>query len=327
MNDQYSLLAFLAPLVAGLLTLILTRLMLTSAVFTKIQDIPNSRSLHDKPVPRIGGLALMLGVLAAWHLIKDQEITWFYAGVMVLMLLSLLDDLKNLPAKWRLVGHLAVAIGFIVWGLVPMPIYWAVLLVVGVVWMTNLYNFMDGANGLAGGMAAIGFGFYALAAVVQGDMHFAVVNLVVVSSSVAFLVFNFGRARVFMGDAGSIPMGFLSAAIGLIGWQKGLWPIWFPLVIFSSFIVDATVTLFKRLLRGERIWEAHREHYYQRLIQMGWSHQKTALVEYALMTVSGVIGLVSIRLPSMYALGLICACIVIKLLLMRLVDVRWRRHA
>jgi UDP-N-acetylmuramyl pentapeptide phosphotransferase/UDP-N-acetylglucosamine-1-phosphate transferase len=327
MNDQYSLLAFLAPLVAGLLTLILTRLMLTSAVFTKIQDIPNSRSLHDKPVPRIGGLALMLGVLAAWQLIKDQEITWFYAGVMVLMLLSLVDDLKNLPAKWRLVGHLVVATGFISWGLVPMPIYWAALLVLGIVWMTNLYNFMDGANGIAGGMAAIGFSFYALAAGVQGDIHFAVVNLVVVSSSLAFLVFNFGRARVFMGDAGSIPMGFLSAVIGLIGWQKGLWPIWFPLVIFSSFIVDATATLFKRLLRGQRIWEAHREHYYQRLIQMGWSHQKTALVEYALMTVSGVIGLVSIRLPSMYALGLICACLVIKLLLMRLVDVRWRRHA
>ena len=327
MNDQYSPLVLSAPLIAGLLTLILTRLMLSSALFRGIQDVPNGRSLHDRPIPRIGGLALMLGVLTSWLLLKGQTTTSLFAAVIVLMLVSLLDDLKDLPAKWRLLLHLVVSASFIGCTLVPLPIYLAVLLIAGVVWMTNLFNFMDGANGLAGGMAAIGFVFYVLAALAQGDMHFALVSLVVVSSSLAFLAFNFGKARVFMGDAGSIPLGFLAAAIGLLGWQKGLWPLWFPLVAFSTFIMDATVTLFKRLLRGERVWEAHREHYYQRVIQMGWTHKKTAIAEYILMMISGLAGLIAMRLSPAYALLLILLCMSAKIFLMYLVDIKWQQRA
>ena len=326
MNTQYSLLGSFAPIIALVVTLLLTRLMLGSTLFSKIQDIPNARSLHERPVPRIGGLALMLGMLTAWHFLANPATQWLYAGVIVLMLLSLIDDLNDLPAKWRLLGHLVVAIGFVGLDLGPLPIYFAVLFVLGVVWMTNLYNFMDGANGLAGGMAAIGFGFYALAAVLQGDLNFALMNLVIVGSSLAFLAFNFGKAKVFMGDAGSIPLGFLAAAIGLLGWQRGLWPLWFPVVIFSSFVLDATVTLLKRFLRGERVWEAHREHYYQRLIQMGVSHKTTALIEYGLMITSGLIAMVALHRALPEVVFLVSICLLIKLSLMRHVDLRWKQH-
>ena len=268
----------------------------------------------------------MLGMLTAWHFLANPATQWLYAGVIVLMLLSLIDDLNDLPAKWRLLGHLVVAIGFVGLDLGPLPIYFAVLFVLGVVWMTNLYNFMDGANGLAGGMAAIGFGFYALAAVLQGDLNFALMNLVIVGSSLAFLAFNFGKAKVFMGDAGSIPLGFLAAAIGLLGWQRGLWPLWFPVVIFSSFVLDATVTLLKRFLRGERVWEAHREHYYQRLIQMGVSHKTTALIEYGLMITSGLIAMVALHRALPEVVFLVSICLLIKLSLMRHVDLRWKQH-
>jgi len=269
----------------------------------------------------------MLGVLIAWHLLATPTSGLLYAGGVLLMLLSLLDDLNDLPAKWRLFGHLFVAIGFVAWGLVPMPIYWAVLFVICLIWMTNLYNFMDGANGLAGGMAVFGFFFYALVAGFEGEINFALMNLVIVGSSLAFLVFNFGKAKVFMGDAGAIPLGFLAAAIGLLGWQRDLWPLWFPVMIFSSFIMDATVTLLKRLFRGERVWEAHREHYYQRLIQMGWTHQKTALAEYALMMISGLAGLIALRLSPAYAVSLILVCLSVKIFLMYLVDVKWQQRA
>ncbi|HWP87522.1 MAG TPA: glycosyl transferase, partial [Burkholderiales bacterium] len=89
-------------------------------------------------------------------------------------------------------------------------------------------------------------------------------------------------ARVFMGDVGAIPLGCLAAVLDLIGWQRGAWPWWFGIVIFSPFIADASLTLAKRLLRGVKVWRAHREHYYQRLIQSGWSHRKTAYAQYTL---------------------------------------------
>jgi UDP-N-acetylmuramyl pentapeptide phosphotransferase/UDP-N-acetylglucosamine-1-phosphate transferase len=206
--------------------------MLASSLFNQIQDHPNARSLHDRPVPRFGGLALMLGTLTAWQLIKCPLSHWLFPSIILLMLLSLLDDLKDLPAKWRLIGHFLVSIGFVELSLAPLPISLALVFTLGLVWMTNLYNFMDGSNGLAGGMAVIGFTFFALVAWMAGELNFALMNFSIVGSSIAFLVFNFGNAKTFMGDAGSIPLGFLAAAIGLLGWQNGLWPLWFPLVIF-----------------------------------------------------------------------------------------------
>ena len=326
MSTHFLLLAAWAPIIACGLTFLLTKLMLSSSVFSKIQDVPNSRSLHDRPIPRVGGLAIMLGALTAWHLLESPVTRWLSIAVMILMVLSFLDDLKDLSAKWRLLGHMLVAFGFIKLGLAPMSTYWALVFLLGVVWMTNLYNFMDGANGLAGGMAVLGFGFYALVAGLSGDLNFAFMNLVIVGSSIAFLYFNFGQAKVFMGDAGSIPLGFLSGAIGLLGWQKGLWPLWFPVVIFSSFILDATVTLLKRLFRGERIWDAHREHYYQRLIRMGMSHQKMALIEYGLMLISGAVamGVLHQRLP--YMIGLLSMCLFLKLFMMYRVDKIWQQY-
>jgi hypothetical protein len=97
-----------------------------------------------------------------------------------------------------------------------------------------------------------------------------------------FLLLNFSPARVFMGDAGSVPLGFLAGGIGIAGWRTVSWPAWFPLLVFSPFVVDASVTLARRMfMRRERFWHPHREHYYQRLVRMGWSHRRLALTEYA----------------------------------------------
>jgi UDP-N-acetylmuramyl pentapeptide phosphotransferase/UDP-N-acetylglucosamine-1-phosphate transferase len=94
-----------------------------------------------------------------------------------------------------------------------------------------------------------------------------------------------------MGDAGSVPLGFLAAALGLSGWERGLWSPWVPLLVFSPFLADATATLARRVLSGKRFWQAHHDHYYQRLIRMGWSHRRTALGAYALMLGAAVIAL------------------------------------
>jgi UDP-N-acetylmuramyl pentapeptide phosphotransferase/UDP-N-acetylglucosamine-1-phosphate transferase len=126
-----------------------------------------------------------------------------------------------------------------------------------------------------------------------------------------------------MGDAGSIPLGFLAAAMGLWGWQQGLWAAWFPLLVFSPFIVDASVTLTKRTLRGVKITEAHREHYYQRAILLGWSHRKLAVVEYLLMLGSGSMALLTMNQAFPWEALLVCTGIYGALMLS--LDSAWRR--
>jgi UDP-N-acetylmuramyl pentapeptide phosphotransferase/UDP-N-acetylglucosamine-1-phosphate transferase len=193
-----------------------------------------------------------------------------------------------------------------------------------VAWTINLYNFMDGADGLAGGMTVIGFCAYAVAAALAGDAPFALTSLCVAAATAAFLIFNFPPARIFMGDSGSIPLGFLAAALGLLGWHDGLWPLWFPLVVFAPFVVDASVTLARRALRGERFWQAHRSHYYQRLVLTGWSHRQLALAEYGLMLVSAVAALLALRQPAPVQALIFAALIVAYVLAGLAVDRRWR---
>jgi UDP-N-acetylmuramyl pentapeptide phosphotransferase/UDP-N-acetylglucosamine-1-phosphate transferase len=252
-------------------------------------DRPNERSLHSQPTPRIGGLALIpgaaLGCLAAG--LGDRESLLLLGLAGLLFLLSIFDDWRSLPVTLRLGAHLLAA-GFLAVGLMdasPLVVAGAL----AVAWMTNLFNFMDGANGLAGGMAAIGFAAYGLA---FGE---STVAFALSGAALGFLLFNFDPARVFLGDAGSIPLGFLAGGLGLFGVVNGHWPWWFPLLAFSPFVVDATVTLLRRLARREKVWQAHREHYYQRLVRMGWSHRRLALAEYALMSLCGASALAMLR--------------------------------
>ena len=116
-----------------------------------------------------------------------------------------------------------------------------------------------------------------------GQLVFAILPIALVAGALAFLIFNFPPAKIFLGDSGSIPVGFLAGALGFMGWCNELWPAWLPVLVFSPFIVDATVTLLRRLLRRDRFWEPHREHAYQRLVRMGWSHGRLLRAETVLM--------------------------------------------
>jgi UDP-N-acetylmuramyl pentapeptide phosphotransferase/UDP-N-acetylglucosamine-1-phosphate transferase len=203
----------------------------------------------------------------------------------------------------------------------------ALALVLLTVWMTNLYNFMDGSDGLAGGMALIGFSFYGAAAWFAGSTEFALVNFSIAAAAAAFLVFNFHPARIFLGDAGSVPLGFLAAALGLIGWLQHDWTWWFPILVFSPFVVDASVTLARRLLQREKVWQAHRDHYYQRLVQLGWGHRKTALAEYALMLACGVLALAALAAPAAMQAGLLAAAAAVYLALLTAIERAWHRRA
>lgn len=313
----------LAPLVAAVATAALLAVMLRGGRALPL-DHPNERSLHARPVPRIGGLAMFVAAVPA--LLVTQ---WSMLGTLLaaaLAALSYLDDRSDLPIAVRFGAHGIAAIAFVMAALEGVAPLLVPLLVLAVMWMTNLYNFMDGSDGLAGGMALFGFGAYAVAAALAGDVALASASATLAACAAAFLAFNFPPARVFMGDAGSVPCGFLAGAMGLAGWHAGHWPLWFPVLAFAPFVLDASVTLARRMLRGEPFWRPHRSHYYQRLVQLGWGHRRTALAEYALMLACGLAALAALRAaPAMQAVVLVCAAGVY-LVLGAAVDRAWKAH-
>lgn len=259
-------------------------------------DQPNHRSLHSAPVPRSGGIGILAGVAAgALFAPPPPALTAAVAG---LALLSWWDDRHSLPVAVRFAGHF-VATGLVLAaGASPdRGVGGLLLFALAIVWVTNLYNFMDGANGLAGGMAVFGFGAFAVAAGMGGQLPLAMWSACIAAAAAGFLFFNFDPARIFMGDVGSIPLGFLAATLGLEGMRLGVWPVWFPVLVFAPFVVDATVTLLRRALRGEKVWRAHREHYYQRLVRAGWSHRKLALHEYGIMAALAASGCAMLAWP------------------------------
>ena len=289
-------------------------------------DNPNERSLHSTPVPRSGGLGVVIGVIAATLPAFSADWSWLLLLIFALAAMSLIDDLNDLPALVRISGHFLAAFLFLLLYL-PDDIGWlsAVLALITIVWMTNLYNFMDGSDGLAGGMALIGFGMLGFAAWIGDDHSMALMCWGISVAAAGFLIFNFHPAKIFMGDIGSIPLGFAAGALSLAGVWRELWPLSFPLLVFSPFIIDATTTLLRRMYRGEKVWQAHKTHYYQRLIQMGLGHKRTALLEYLLMLCCGISGLVlisniNLQLPLLGGwLMLYAGC-------MYWIDVKWKRH-
>ncbi|MDX9706040.1 MAG: glycosyltransferase family 4 protein [Azospira sp.] len=285
-------------------------------------DAPNARSLHLRPTPRAGGLLTLPWALAAGSLLAGEYRVPIVLAA-ALCAFSFIDDRAGLPAGLRLLVHLGLSATAMYltdasgWPLV-------IALTLALTWMVNLFNFMDGADGLAGGMAAIGFAACGAAAAAAGDGDLARLSFCVTAAASAFLAFNFPPARIFMGDAGSTTLGFLAGALGILGWQRGVWPAWFSVLVFLPFIADATATLIRRALRGERLWQAHREHCYQKLVRMGWPHRRLAIAAYILMAAcaGGALALRNAPVPVQVA-GL-SAAVLIHAAIMIATGVKWR---
>jgi len=296
-------------LVAGLaftVAFVLTRLFIHPESRMHILDHPNERSRHAIPTPRSGGVAIVSGIAVGATIAETlgglnaipSEALWLGGLAALIAVVSYWDDRHHLPVGLRLAVHFVAAVSLVVAGeavsatVLPgitwfaAPVWFAGTLgVLFTVWMINLYNFMDGMDGFAGGMTVIGFGTFALLGGIGGDLWFATLNLIIAAAAGGFLAFNFPPAKIFMGDTGSSTVGFLAASMALWGNASGVVPLWVALLVFSPFIVDATITLLRRTLRGEKVWLAHKTHYYQRLVQAGWGHRRTVLIEYALMAV------------------------------------------
>ncbi|HKI98691.1 MAG TPA: glycosyltransferase family 4 protein [bacterium] len=291
---------WILPAAAALVSYGLCRVLAHPRLGLRVLDRPGARSLHDRPTPRTGGIAILAALVATAGTARATPLpiwldAWVMAGAALLAVVSFVDDVRSLGPALRLPMHVAAVALLLAGGYglsavhVPGdgllslgPVGQVIALLFGI-WMCNLYNFMDGMDGFAGGMGGIGFAALGTLGLQAGRADFALAAFLVAGANLGFLGVNFPPARIFMGDVGSVPMGFLAAAFSLAGVRMGVSALWVPVLVFSPFIVDATVTLIRRLLRGERVWQAHRSHYYQRLVLLGWGHRKTVIAGYAIM--------------------------------------------
>ncbi|MCC7483965.1 MAG: glycosyltransferase family 4 protein [Burkholderiales bacterium] len=313
-----------APLTAFTAALVLNWWLPRTRLAALTLDHPNRRSLHGAPIPRTGGVGLFGGALLALVVAAPALPAVLWIAVALLFAVSLANDIREVPPLARLAVHLAAAAAYAAHVLAGHGLATQAVVTLAAAWMANLYNFMDGSDGLAGGMAAIGFSFYGAAAAAAGSPGLALAGFSIAAAAAAFLVFNFHPARIFMGDAGSVPLGFLAAALGALGWVRGDWTWWFPALVFSPFIADASVTLARRLLAGEKVWRAHRDHYYQRLVQLGWGHRRTALAAYVLMAGCGLLALAALAAPAAVQGASLAAAAGAYLGIFAAIERRWR---
>ncbi len=275
---------WLLPAVVGV-SLFMTGALRRYALTRSLMDIPNARSSHSVPTPRGGGVAIVVSFLLALPLLAGMSlIAWPLAWALLgagagIAVLGFLDDHGHIAARWRLLGHFAAAIWALFWlgGLPPVAMFgfafdlgWIghALAAVYLVWLLNLYNFMDGIDGIASVEAicvCLGGALMYVLLGIAGAAPFAawVMPMLLAAAVAGFLFWNFPPARIFMGDAGS---GFLGITLGVMSLQAA-WVapqlLWSWLILLGVFIVDATFTLLRRLLRGDKVYEAHRSHAYQ----------------------------------------------------------------
>lgn len=289
-------LVFSAVLSASLL---LTWVLRRYALSRSLMDIPNGRSSHSVPTPRGGGVAIVLTYLVTLVLVAFAGwVSWSAAlplsgaGALIAVV-GFLDDHGHIAARWRLLAHFGAALWALLWmgGLptislvgVEVDLGWLghVLAALYLVWMLNLYNFMDGIDGIASIEAVCACAGACLVYWLTGHENLMIAPMLLAVAVLGFLYWNFPPARIFMGDAGS---GFLGVVIGILSLQAA-WAapemLWVWLILLGVFIVDATFTLGRRLLRGDKVYEAHRSHAYQYASRLAGRHLPVTLTVMAI---------------------------------------------
>jgi Fuc2NAc and GlcNAc transferase len=281
-------------MVAGVLAWLMTAMLRRYALSRSLLDIPNERSSHTLATPRGGGLSFVitflvaLSVLGGWGYVTPSVLVSLLGAGGLVALVGFMDDHGHIAARWRLLGHFIAAGWGLFWigGLPPITIFGVPLsaawlsIIIGLlylVWLLNLYNFMDGIDGIASIEAICVCLGGSLLYWLTGHAQEAVLPMLLAATVAGFLVWNFPPARIFMGDAGS---GFLGIVLGLLalmaGWINPLL-FWGWLILLGVFVVDATFTLARRLLRGDKVYQAHRSHAYQYASRRYAGHRPVSL--------------------------------------------------
>lgn len=280
-------------------------------------DLPNARSSHIVPTPRGGGLAIVLVTLIGLTLWQRQSLIeigflGYLGGSILIATVGWLDDLYHLSATLRLgaqalaAGILLAAFGIVEQiylpfvGSVDMRVLGTLLLLFWIMGLTNAYNFMDGIDGIAAGQAIVAAGFWLTISFTLQITPIVILTLLLLTSSLGFLLHNVPPARIFMGDSGSTFLGFSFAALPLAMYHFTKEPQMFLLGVafVAPFIFDTGITIVRRALRHENILQAHRSHLYQRLVKIGFAHGTASLIYVSLAFIIGMLGLLAYWYPN-----------------------------
>jgi UDP-N-acetylmuramyl pentapeptide phosphotransferase/UDP-N-acetylglucosamine-1-phosphate transferase len=323
----------LPPTVVALVVAILGGQLYERFAPRRALDIPNERSSHSRPTLRGGGLVIVAGFLAGlitWLAtggsLSPRALGWL-AGALLVAAISMVDDLRSLPATPRLVTHLVAAILLTLSGVQERDLSIVATLPLAFVYviaLTNIYNFMDGIDGLAASQALIAGAALAIAGLIVANPLVSVGGAVLAAGSAGFLRYNLPPARFFMGDVGSTFLGFNLAGLtllGNIGVGGGRLPLEFGLLLLAPFWFDAVVTLVRRILRGEPWYAAHRSHYYQRLVARGLSHGQVTSLYAGLAVLAAGAALAGVNAPDPLRAALVLVAYVPMLAVVGLV---WR---
>lgn len=302
---------------AGVISYLVTGWLATAPAWFRSLDIPNARSSHTQPTPRMGGLGIVAAFVIIlpllWIMLIGASTNWLLAmkfgfalvSYVIIAAVGLVDDMRRIGPLAKYLGQLIAALIALWSGVtflylhVPFAGLWEVGTILGavmtIIWMTgfsNLFNFMDGIDGLAGGVGVIYS--LALAAVSFGTGHRLIGAgcLMLAAACLGFVAHNFPPAKIFMGDVGSLFIGYVLAAFATVTANSGERPVPFiaVLLILSTFLYDTIFTLIRRARRGEKLWEAHRTHLYQRLVIAGQSHRRVTLTYFGLSILLGAGG-------------------------------------
>ncbi len=325
--------AILIAAIGGALSYALTAVVRSYALRHDVLDRPNARSSHDAPTPRGGGIAVIVATIVgmaigvALGLASARDAFTLGVGILIVGAIGWVDDRRGMRADVRLAVHLGVALWtlYMFRGLPVVRVGTAsleiggagyVLGALGIVWSINLFNFMDGIDGLAGSQAALIFASAGLLLFSRGDESLGMIALVLAAAAAGFLVWNWPPAKIFLGDVGSGAIGYAVASLATASENHGSVPLVAFAIIGGVFIADATVTLLRRIARGERPTDAHRDHAYQRLARAWGNHRSVAWRAAAatvLLAVLGAVGTIvpQLALPALLVAGLLLASLLL----------------
>ncbi|MDY6269621.1 MAG: MraY family glycosyltransferase [Selenomonadaceae bacterium] len=327
----------LAFVIAAGVALLVTPGVIFFAKKTGAMDAPDPRKVHKRPIPRIGGLGIYLAFMAAMITIVNEvpvepdvafELTGLGIGGSLIVLLGLIDDYKNLPAKVKLLGQIIAAcvlvIGFDVridfitdpfgdylfleWFAIPATVFW-------IVGLTNTVNLIDGLDGLAAGVSCIAATTIFLVALQQNIMVVAVFCAAIAGAAIGFLYYNFNPARIFMGDSGSMFFGYMLAGISVIGAVKSAATIALivPILALGLPILDTTFAIIRRYRGGVPIFKPDKGHLHHRLLDLGFTQRQAVLLMYVISALLGLSAVALTEVSSQFAILIVCVVVFVVL--------------
>jgi len=305
----------------------------------RLLDIPNERSSHSSPTPRGGGLAIAFTVLggiilaAMWHWIEWELALALVGGGAMIAAAGWIDDHRDLPALVRFAVQFLSAGWAMYWlgGLSALSVGSTQLLlgpagtalgVIGIVWAINLYNFVDGIDGLAAGEAITTGVIGGLILMVMGHEGLAMVSLLIAAASAGFLPLNWAPAKLFMGDVGSGMLGYLFAVLAIASENAGAIPLLIWVLLLGAFVFDATVTLCRRIAHGERWYHAHHSHAYQRMVQAGRSHAQVSSMILLINMILALLAILAWLRPTFFLIAIGAGALLLSILYLSVERIR-----